>query len=448
MGARLLDPRTRWSGSPQLAFAPDGSVEMRALGQSCVNLASMAGFETASRRPRSCSRRSPPTPTELARHPLVREKLMPVLGLVRSPSVEHALDVCELVTEHGGLGHTSAVYATDEAGGRAASPSDPHRPDPRQRADRGRRARRRLQLDDADVLARLRHLGRLGHHRQRQLPEPAERQDGVAAPGALAVVPRAVGHLLQPGRDRQPAPAQGEPGAARDRPRAPRRAVSPTRCARTSTGSASMCSPRSSPSRREAVIRARRQDARRAASRSADRGRRRLGDRRRQGHAAVPREPGADARRAHAAVPRRPQARGSLPGDRPLGSARGDAHHGRNGLGGLAGGGASRSDGRKATLVDYSLVPDMAVVEPRLTLSMPPTPHRGHRHGRAHACPRGGRVDLRLSLHGRVLRPGRLPDPAEPAAAPSSAPTTSRRARRCRTPRRSPASPSRTHSSA
>ena len=30
-------------------------------------------------------------------------------------------------------------------------------------------------------------------------------------------------------------------------------------------------------------------------------------------------------------------------------------------------------DGRKATLVDYSLVPDMAVVEPRLTLSMPPT---------------------------------------------------------------------------
>ena len=36
---------------------------------------------------------------------------MPVLGLVRSPSVEHGIDACELVTEHGGLGHTSAVYA-------------------------------------------------------------------------------------------------------------------------------------------------------------------------------------------------------------------------------------------------------------------------------------------------------------------------------------------------
>ena len=39
---------------------------------------------------------------------------MPVLGLVRSPSVEHAIAACELVTEHGGLGHTSAVYARDE----------------------------------------------------------------------------------------------------------------------------------------------------------------------------------------------------------------------------------------------------------------------------------------------------------------------------------------------
>ena len=31
-----------------------------------------------------------------------------------SPSVEHGIAACELVTEHGGLGHTSAVYSTDE----------------------------------------------------------------------------------------------------------------------------------------------------------------------------------------------------------------------------------------------------------------------------------------------------------------------------------------------
>lgn len=39
---------------------------------------------------------------------------MPVLGVVRSPELEHAIVVCELIAEHGGLGHTSAVYATDE----------------------------------------------------------------------------------------------------------------------------------------------------------------------------------------------------------------------------------------------------------------------------------------------------------------------------------------------
>ena len=52
---------------------------------------------------------------ELAAHPLVQEKLMPVLGVVRARDVQHAIDVAVLVTEHGGLGHTSAVYANDQA---------------------------------------------------------------------------------------------------------------------------------------------------------------------------------------------------------------------------------------------------------------------------------------------------------------------------------------------
>jgi acetaldehyde dehydrogenase/alcohol dehydrogenase len=113
MGARLLDP-DEVDRLAKLAFAPDGRVEMRALGQSCVNLGAMAGFEAAE-GDKVLLAPLPSDPDELARHPLVQEKLMPVLGLVRSPSVEHALGVCELVTEHGGLGHTSAVYATDQA---------------------------------------------------------------------------------------------------------------------------------------------------------------------------------------------------------------------------------------------------------------------------------------------------------------------------------------------
>jgi acetaldehyde dehydrogenase/alcohol dehydrogenase len=112
MGARRLDP-DEVDQLAKLAFAPDGRVEMRALGQSCLNLGQMAGFEAAE-DDKVLLAPLPSDPEELAAHPLIQEKLMPVLGLVRSPSVEHALEVCALVTEHGGLGHTSAVYANDK----------------------------------------------------------------------------------------------------------------------------------------------------------------------------------------------------------------------------------------------------------------------------------------------------------------------------------------------
>jgi acetaldehyde dehydrogenase/alcohol dehydrogenase len=86
---------------------------MDAIGRSCADLSLLAGFE-----PREGDKvLLAPLPAdldELARSPLLAEKLMPVLGIVRSPSVEHAIRACELVTEHGGLGHTSAVYAQDE----------------------------------------------------------------------------------------------------------------------------------------------------------------------------------------------------------------------------------------------------------------------------------------------------------------------------------------------
>jgi acetaldehyde dehydrogenase/alcohol dehydrogenase len=111
MGARLLS-EAQVAKLAEFAFAPDGHVEMRALGQSCLNLGALAGFET-SEDDKVLLAPLPSDPAELASHPLVQEKLMPVLGLVRSSSVAHALDTCELVTEHGGLGHTSAVYATD-----------------------------------------------------------------------------------------------------------------------------------------------------------------------------------------------------------------------------------------------------------------------------------------------------------------------------------------------
>jgi acetaldehyde dehydrogenase/alcohol dehydrogenase len=112
MGGRVLTPEQTEALAAK-SFSPDGRVEMQVLGQSCLNLGNIAGFETAAEDKVLVA----PLPTdldELVAHPFVHEKLMPVLGIVRSPSIDHAIRACELVTENGGLGHTSAVYATDE----------------------------------------------------------------------------------------------------------------------------------------------------------------------------------------------------------------------------------------------------------------------------------------------------------------------------------------------
>ena len=111
LGARVLDPQ-EVERLAAAAFDVDGLPALAALGRSCVDLAALAGLA-----PGDAKVLIAPLPDDLetlAGHPLLQEKLMPVLGLIRSHSVEHALAVCELVTEHGGLGHTSAVYARDE----------------------------------------------------------------------------------------------------------------------------------------------------------------------------------------------------------------------------------------------------------------------------------------------------------------------------------------------
>jgi acetaldehyde dehydrogenase/alcohol dehydrogenase len=113
MGARVLTPSDVDKLSAA-AFDPDGSPRLEALGRSCADLATLAGFD-AGAHDKVLVAPLPSDLDELAAHPLVHEKLMPVLGLVRSPSLEHGIDACALVTEHGGLGHTSGVYASDDA---------------------------------------------------------------------------------------------------------------------------------------------------------------------------------------------------------------------------------------------------------------------------------------------------------------------------------------------
>ena len=116
MGARLLNSEET-DRVAEFAFGCD-RVNPEALGQAASVLEQRAGIAKLTPDGSHATKvLLAPLPTdlsELAAHPLVREKLMPVLGLVRSPNVQHGIDACVLVTEHGGLGHTSAVYARDE----------------------------------------------------------------------------------------------------------------------------------------------------------------------------------------------------------------------------------------------------------------------------------------------------------------------------------------------
>jgi acetaldehyde dehydrogenase/alcohol dehydrogenase len=47
-------------------------------------------------------------------YPLSREKLSPVLAMMKAESTEHALDLCEAMLELGGLGHTAVIHTEDE----------------------------------------------------------------------------------------------------------------------------------------------------------------------------------------------------------------------------------------------------------------------------------------------------------------------------------------------
>ncbi len=113
MGAHLLSAGEA-AKIAEFAFGCGDKVAMDAVGQKAPELAARAGFSV----PPTTKILLAPLPSdvdELAGHPLVAEKLMPVLGVVRARSEQHAIDVAVLVTEHGGLGHTSAIYATDQA---------------------------------------------------------------------------------------------------------------------------------------------------------------------------------------------------------------------------------------------------------------------------------------------------------------------------------------------
>ncbi len=112
MGAHLLTPEQEDQLS-EFVFGA-GDVNLAAVGQTAPELARRAGFEVDPAT-KVLLAPLPADLDEMKAHPLLREKLMPILGLVRARDEEHGIQAAVTVTENGGLGHTSAIYARDDA---------------------------------------------------------------------------------------------------------------------------------------------------------------------------------------------------------------------------------------------------------------------------------------------------------------------------------------------
>ena len=146
MGARVLGRR---GGRRARRASPSTRTAAPAWRRSGARASTSPRWPASTRRdarqgPRRAAAR--PTSRSSPRHPLLHEKLMPVLGLVRSPSVEHAHR--RLRARHRARRPRPHVGDLRRRRGRSIerfAAAHPHGPHPRQRPDGRRRARRHLQ---------------------------------------------------------------------------------------------------------------------------------------------------------------------------------------------------------------------------------------------------------------------------------------------------------------
>ncbi len=112
MGGRILKPKEveKLAGT---VFNENGEMNMMCIGQKVTTIAEMAGFEAGSHHKVLVA---PIKMDEKPEHEiLLHEKLFPVLALVKAHSTDEAISICERVTEIEGLGHTSAIFSEDDA---------------------------------------------------------------------------------------------------------------------------------------------------------------------------------------------------------------------------------------------------------------------------------------------------------------------------------------------
>lgn len=111
MGGRILNP-DEVDKLAKTVFNEDGEMNMMCLGQKVTTIAELAGIEAADHHKVLVA------PIGSSAKPgqeiLLREKLFPVLTVVKARSTQEAIATCERVTELEGLGHTSAIFSEND----------------------------------------------------------------------------------------------------------------------------------------------------------------------------------------------------------------------------------------------------------------------------------------------------------------------------------------------
>ena len=106
-GAYLLEPGER-DRVAKLLF-PGDRFDIRFVGQDASRIAAEAGL----RVPKNTRVLLAPFDLVVPEEPLAREKLCPVLGLVRVPSARRGIDAARAVLRLSGRGHSAAIHSTD-----------------------------------------------------------------------------------------------------------------------------------------------------------------------------------------------------------------------------------------------------------------------------------------------------------------------------------------------
>lgn len=94
---------------PVVINSVSGNVNPAIVGQSPVVIAAMAGFAIPPQTKILCTELEGVGPD----HPLSKEKLSPVLAVIKAQSLEKGFQLCEKMIELGGLGHSSVIHSTN-----------------------------------------------------------------------------------------------------------------------------------------------------------------------------------------------------------------------------------------------------------------------------------------------------------------------------------------------